>query len=85
MKILYIFGNGLDIAQGLATRYSDFYKYLESKEGSFLLDEMKDSISSTTELWSDMEVGLGVFTKAALGMRILRISITNLATICKII
>lgn len=66
MKILYIFGNGLDIAQGLATRYSDFYKYLESKEGSFLLDEMKDSISSTTELWSDMEVGLGVFTKVAL-------------------
>lgn len=66
MRILYIFGNGLDIAQGLATRYSDFYKYLESKEGSFLLDEMKDSISSTTELWSDMEVGLGVFTEAAL-------------------
>lgn len=66
MKILYIFGNGLDIAQGLATRYSDFYKYLESKEGSFLLDEMKDSISSTTELWSDMEVGLGVFTEVAL-------------------
>lgn len=66
MKILYIFGNGLDIAQGLATRYSDFYKYLESKEGSFLLDEMKDSISSTTELWSDMEVGLGVFTVLAL-------------------
>lgn len=63
MKILYIFGNGLDIAQGLATRYSDFYKYLESKEGSFLLDEMKNSISSTTELWSDMEVGLGEFTK----------------------
>ena len=66
MKILYIFGNGLDIAQGLATRYSDFYKYLESKEGSFLLDEMKDNISSTTELWSDMEVGLGVFTRVAL-------------------
>ena len=65
MKVLYIFGNGLDIAQGLATRYSDFYKYLESKEGSFLLDEMKDSISSTTELWSDMEMGLGVFTKVA--------------------
>lgn len=67
MKTLYIFGNGFDLAQGLSTRYSDFYQYLESKTGSFLLDEMKDSIGSATELWSDMEVGLGVFTEFAIG------------------
>lgn len=29
MNILYILGNGFDKAQGMATSYPEFYKYLE--------------------------------------------------------
>ena len=64
MNIVYIFGNGLDKAQGLATGYPDFYKYLlsDSTECSRLLKIMKDDISAEYELWSDMEERLGEFT-----------------------
>lgn len=65
MNIVYIFGNGLDKAQGLATGYPDFYNYLlsDSTECSRLLKIMKDDISAEYELWSDMEEALGNFTE----------------------
>lgn len=65
MNIVYIFGNGLDKAQGLATGYPDFYNYLlsDSTECSRLLKIMKDDISADCELWSDMEERLGEFTE----------------------
>ena len=45
MNILYIIGNGFDRAQGMATSYPEFYKYLlENKEGSPLLQKMKIEI-----------------------------------------
>lgn len=31
MNILYIFGNGFDKAQGMATSYPEFYKLKKSK------------------------------------------------------
>ena len=64
MNILYIFGNGLDKAQGMATGYPDFYRYLtqEFMLRCPLLQKMKEEISSNVELWSDMEIGLGEFT-----------------------
>ena len=65
MNIVYIFGNGLDKAQGMATGYPDFYSYLITKDSiipSPLLQQMKEEISSNVELWSDMEMGLGEFT-----------------------
>lgn len=64
MNILYIFGNGFDIAQGMATRYSDFYKYLQTQKGSPILQKMQKEIDSQTALWSDMEMGLGQFTES---------------------
>lgn len=64
MNIVYILGNGFDKAQGMATSYPEFYRYLvdEIKEGSFLLNKMKSEITEKITLWSDMEIGLGEFT-----------------------
>lgn len=66
MNILYILGNGFDKAQGMATSYPEFYKYLTEnvKDGSPLLEKMKSAITEDTVLWSDMESGLGEFTSA---------------------
>ena len=66
MNILYIIGNGFDKAQGMATSYPEFYKYLAEnvKDGSPLLEKMKSAITEDTVLWSDMESGLGEFTSA---------------------
>lgn len=66
MNVLYILGNGFDKAQGMATSYPEFYKYLTEnvKDGSPLLEKMKSAITEDTVLWSDMESGLGEFTSA---------------------
>lgn len=64
MNILYIFGNGFDKAQGMATGYPEFYKHLQYNitDGSTLLNRMKKEITEKLELWSDMEECLGGFT-----------------------
>lgn len=66
MNVLYILGNGFDKAQGMATSYPEFYKYLTEnvKDGSALLNQMKSEITENVELWSDMESRLGEFTSA---------------------
>lgn len=64
MNVLYIFGNGFDKAQGMATSYPEFYRYLQDKvaNGSSLLNTMKKKINENQKLWSDMEESLGNFT-----------------------
>lgn len=66
MNVLYILGNGFDKAQGMATSYPEFYKYLTEnvKDGSALLNKMKSEITENVKLWSSMESGLGEFTSA---------------------
>lgn len=41
MEITFFVGNGFDLAQGLATRYVDFYKYVmdEEEKGNLLLND----------------------------------------------
>ena len=70
MNIVYIIGNGFDIAQGLQTSYPDFYIYLQgrlmnlslSNSELSLLRRLMQDINTNTTLWSDMEKGLGKFT-----------------------
>lgn len=64
MNVLYIFGNGFDKAQGMATGYPEFYEHLQNNiaDGSTLLNRMKKGITEKLELWSDMEQCLGLFT-----------------------
>lgn len=62
MNVLYILGNGFDKAQGMKTSYPEFYEYLKNKEGSLLLEKMKENITADKKLWSDMEWALGLYT-----------------------
>lgn len=64
MNILYILGNGFDKAQGMATSYPEFYRYLmdNSENCSDLMRFLKEEINGDKELWSDMEVAFGHLT-----------------------
>ena len=70
MRVLYLIGNGFDLAQGIKTRYSDFYgakiKSLPTEES--IIGKLRDSITENTETWADMEMGLGRFTADMVGI-----------------
>ncbi|MBR5983700.1 MAG: bacteriophage abortive infection AbiH family protein [Bacteroidales bacterium] len=84
MNILYILGNGFDIAQGMKTKYSDFYKYLIRKKCSPLLKEMRREINTDTKLWSDMEIALGEYTnKFSVPYEYLELHIELIKELCR--
>lgn len=64
MKVVYLIGNGFDLAQDLETRYSDFYKsrILASQLKGGILQKMQTSIKDDIASWADMEKRLGEFT-----------------------
>ena len=68
MKILYIIGNGLDIAHHMKTSYQDFFAYylaLPSIDKDILAMKI-DIDSNKYETWADLEMGLGFYsTKCA--------------------
>lgn len=64
MKLLFVIGNGLDIALGLNTSYQDFYDYYQSQPSTdkdivALKQNMEEGRYST---WADLELGLGRYT-----------------------
>lgn len=65
MNVAYLVGNGFDIALGLRTRYSDFYKYyVEVNSGSVIVNEFKRSLADGSchfEKWADLELSLGQY------------------------
>lgn len=64
MNILYIIGNGFDLAQDLKTKYEDFYPYyLKCESPNEAVKLMKKDIDEKVGDWSDMELALGAFTK----------------------
>ena len=64
MNILYLIGNGFDVAQGLKTRYPDFYgSYKQTDPINDAERRIIASIDDDVEKWSDMEAALGAFTK----------------------
>lgn len=69
MNILYILGNGFDIAQGMKTSYPDFYQHLKNNNNnnSKLLQQVLEDINENKTLWSDMEIALGKFTSKIKG------------------
>lgn len=65
MNIVYCIGNGFDIAQGLRTRYSDFYAQYTNKYSTSIspsAKKLRGSIKSDYETWADLEMGLGAYT-----------------------
>ena len=65
MNILYLIGNGFDIAQGALTRYSNFYNVFSAIEPINAVErEMIDEIKGDkVQTWADLEERLGQFTK----------------------
>lgn len=65
MNILYLIGNGLDLAQGMKTRYSDFYdKYSKPLEQAInpAALKLRSEISKDYQTWADLELSLGTYT-----------------------
>lgn len=76
MNVTFLIGNGFDINLNLNTSYSSFYKYLEEKYPIKdniqkdahmiyrIINDINDDKSKPLEekLWSDFEMGLGLFT-----------------------
>lgn len=60
MNITFLIGNGFDLNLGLNTRYADFYKYYKEKKVD---DMISKSIARDFKMWSDLEMGLGVFLR----------------------
>lgn len=65
MNILYLIGNGFDLAQGLQTSYQHFYEYLKTQTAKNAVSElmMEEIKGPDKPLWSDMELALGTFTQ----------------------
>jgi hypothetical protein len=64
MRILYIIGNGLDIAHHLNTSYQDFFNYylsLLTTDGD-IIDMKNDIKGQRYETWADLEMGLGAYS-----------------------
>ena len=64
MNILYIIGNGLDIAHHMKTAYQDFFKYyLSLPTDDYDIKSMKDDIKRHQyETWADLEIGMGAYS-----------------------
>lgn len=69
MKIVYLIGNGFDLAQKLETKYSDFYnnRLLSLTPADEIVKKMIQSIKDDTPSWADMEKRLGEFTSEMSG------------------
>ena len=59
--VLYILGNGFDIAHGISSRYSDFEKWVKARGKKQLVDMMNVFFSNEHDLWADIETALGEY------------------------
>lgn len=64
MEILYIIGNGLDIAHHMKTSYQDFFKYYLalSTTDIDIIAMKKDINHHKYETWADLEIGMGIYS-----------------------
>ena len=64
MNILYVIGNGLDIARKMETSYQDFFShYLTLPSDDEDIKAMKKEIDSQrNKTWADLEIGMGIYS-----------------------
>lgn len=64
MNVLYLIGNGFDLAQGARTSYPNFYgTYINSEPVNEVEREIINDINADLTNWSDMEWALGEFSR----------------------
>ena len=69
MNIVYLIGNGFDLAQDLKTSYQDFYEsYKKSEPINGVEKKIISSINDDIKTWSNLEKRLGSFTKELEGI-----------------
>lgn len=69
MNIVYLIGNGFDLAQDLKTSYQDFYRsYKMSMPVNEVERKIISSITDDIATWSNLEKRLGLFTKELEGV-----------------
>lgn len=61
--VLYIIGNGFDIAHGIESRYSDFKRWVKSSGNRQLIDMMDIFFSKCHDFWADIETALGEYSE----------------------
>lgn len=63
MNILYLIGNGFDLAQGLKTKYTDFYPYYIGRTVyNPAVRKMLEDIGKDFYTWADLELRLGQYS-----------------------
>lgn len=72
MNILYIIGNGLDIAHHMKTSYQEFFKYYltQPSDDEDILAMKKDIQSHRFETWADLETGMGVYSSQCINKEV---------------
>lgn len=65
-EVLYILGNGFDVAHGIESRYSDFEEWVKSKDNQRLVDMMDIFFSNKHSLWNDIETALGEYDEESI-------------------
>lgn len=65
MNVVFLIGNGLDIQNGMKTRYTDFYNYILDQKDTEQINNnlLYKNIKERTAEWSDFEIALGKFTR----------------------
>lgn len=64
MNVLYLIGNGFDLAQGARTSYPAFYEvYAKSEPVNDVERDIINDIKADCKNWSDMEFALGEFSR----------------------
>lgn len=75
MNILHLIGNGFDVNLGMKTSYANFYDYyVDVPSSTEVILKMKKHIEKykKTNLWADLEKGLGLYTKELSSLKELR-------------
>lgn len=65
-EVLYIIGNGFDISHSIESRYSDFEKWVRSRNNQRLIDMMDIFFSNKQSLWADIETALGEYDEESI-------------------
>lgn len=82
MNILYIIGNGLDIAHHMKTSYQDFFNYyIEQLSGDRDILAMKIDIKNHRyETWADLEMGMGAYSSLCANKAVFLKCLTDIKT-----